>query len=491
MPNPKSNPPDRILILDDEETIRETFSAFLTREGFDVVCTASYREALQTLSEKNFQAAVIDRMLGQGESGLDLIKALKPLQPFCETLLISAFPTFDSARETVQLKSSAYLTKPVQKEELCKQVRLAVRESRRKEAEGKNRELFRSLFDASTNPIVISDTRGGPAFVNRAFKELFGYTAEELISPDRKNPLVPESDRKQSLSEVNSVIAGTRVPDRETVRLTRNGQERIVRTSLSLCKTAAGASGYLLEIMHDLTEQKKIEKKLIESERLSMLGQLSAKVAHEINNPLQAVRGGVEMVLDSSALDRDDKELLETAVEGIDIITHLTREFMGIARPQPRKITTFEPHRPIEQAIRFLVNTGAIKHFHIEKIFAENIPNLTGDLQQLQQVFMNLIINAAHAMKSTPEKSLYFKTGYDREQNKIVLSVRDTGCGMSASVKKQIFSSFYTTRSEQGGTGLGLAVVKNIVSQHKGAISLDSSIGQGTTFILTFPAEDP
>lgn len=482
-----STTPDRVLVLDDEETIRDTFSVFLAREGFDVVCASSFQEALQALSEKKFQAAVIDRMLDQGKSGLDLIKQLKPLQPFCETILISAFPTFDSARETVQLKSSAYLTKPVQKEELCEQVRLAVRESRRKENEGKNMALFQSLFDASANPIIISDTTGGIAFVNRAFSSLFGYTLEDLRSPDLKNPIIPESDREQSLADVNTIIAGSQVPDRETVRLTRDGGERIVRTSLSLCATPDTTSGYLMDIMLDLTEQKKIEKKLIESERLSMLGQLSAKIAHEINNPLQAVRGGIELVLDSSALDSDDKELLESAVEGVDLITRLTREFMGLAKPQPREISEFEPHRPIEQAVRFLKNTGVIKHFHVENTFAENIPNLKGDLYQLQQVFMNLIINAAHAMKNTPEKSLYLKTGYDPDQKKIILSVRDTGCGMTETVQKEIFSSFYTTRSEQGGTGLGLAVVKNIVSQHSGTISLDSTIGRGSTFTIAFP----
>jgi len=479
----------RVLILDDEEIIRETFAVFLTRAGFEVVAAANYADAMEALSDREFSVAVVDRILGKGESGLDFIKNLRPLQPFCETILISAHPTFDSAQETLQLRSFAYLTKPVMQEELCFYVEEAARKSRESKKADKNRELFHSLFDASPNPIIIMHTSGSAAFINTAFATIFGYTIDDFNYKGNRPLFVPETDREQTLKEMDEVLDGKRVADRETIRLTRNGQERIVSTSMSLCKTGQNASGYIMFIMRDLTLQKEMEKKLNESERLSMLGQLSAKVAHEINNPLQAIQGSVEMVMENDSLDAEEKNCLDIALEGVDIIKNLTRDFMEIAKPRPIDLSVFLSHMPVVNAVNFLKSTGTLKTFNIVEDFEEDIPALKGDARQLQQVFMNLIINASHAMKSSLKKELYFRTGYDREKNRVRMTVKDTGCGISEKDQANIFDNFYTTRAENGGTGLGLAVVKNIIEKHGGTIQVNSRPGEGSTFTVELPAQ--
>ncbi len=480
----------RILILDDEEIICETFAIFLTRAGFEVVTAANTADAVAVMSDGEFSVAVVDRILSRGESGLDFIKNLRPLQPYCETILISAHPTFDSAQETLQLRSSAYLTKPVMQEELCFYVEEAARKSCERKQDEKNRVLFHSLFDASPNPIVIMNTSGSIAFMNTAFTNVFEYIIEDF-NLDGKEPLfVPESDRAQTVTEMNGVISGNRVEERETIRLTRKGQERIVSCSLSLCKTGQNASGYVLCIMRDLTRQKEMEKKLNDSERLSMLGQLSAKVAHEINNPLQVIQGSIELVLENDSFDEEDKSCLEIALEGIDIIKNLNRDLMEIARPNPIENSVFLPNLPAEKAINFLKSTGAIKTFDIADDFEKDLPSLKGDFRQLQQVFMNLIINASHAMENSLKKELRFKTVYDREKNRVRMSVEDTGCGISENDQAKIFDNFYTTRSEKGGTGLGLAVAKNIVEKHGGTVKVNSRPGEGSTFTVELPLEN-
>jgi len=479
----------RILILDDEETIRETFAVFLSKAGFEVVTVSNYTDAIEALSKREFSVAVVDRILSKGEKGLDFIKDIRPLQPNCETILITGQPTFDSAQETIQLRSFAYLTKPVMQDELCFYVEEAARKSMERKNEWKNRELFHSLFDASPNPIVIMNTSGSVAFINKAFSHVFEYTIDEFNYKDEKPVFVPEADYKKTKTEINEVAAGKIIRERETIRLTKKGNQRIVSTSLSLCKTEENVSGYILCLMRDLTRQKEMEKKLHETERLSMLGQLAAKVAHEINNPLQAIWGSVELVRENSSLDENDKSCLDIALEGIDIIKNLTRDLMEVARPQPINFSVFLPHLPVEKAINFLKSSGVIKTFKIAKEFQEDIPNLKGDSRQIQQVFMNLILNASQAMNASSTKELCFRTGYDQDKKLIQMSITDNGCGIEENDQENIFDNFFTTRSENGGTGLGLSVAKNIVQKHGGTIKVNSMTGKGATFTVELPAE--
>ncbi|MCP4713887.1 MAG: PAS domain S-box protein [Deltaproteobacteria bacterium] len=477
----------RVLILDDEAIIRDTFSIFLTRAGFEVVAVANMAAALAALTDGDFNVAVVDRILSKGESGLLFIQGLRPRQPYCETILISADPTFDSAQETIKLKSFAYIAKPVLPDELCFYVEEAAKESLAKKKAAENKELFHALFDVSPTPVAIINNAGRAAFLNTAFSEIFGYTLTDFKDTGKEELFVPESDRAQTQAEIRAVIAGKMVKERETIRLTKNGRVRKVSSTLFFYKIGKSSSGYVLFFLRDITLQKEMEKKLHEAEKLSLLGQLSAKVAHEINNPLQVIMGGLDLMLESSNLDETEKGNLALAIDGALIIRNLTRDLMSFARPFSLEISAFPPHTPIEKAINFMKSSGTIKTFKIVKEFQEDIPKLKGDFQQFQQVFMNLIINASHAMKDSLKKELYFRTDYDQAKKLVRMSVQDTGCGITEKDLVNVFDDFYTTRSEQGGTGLGLAVVKNIAEKHGGSVSVQSRDGTGAMFMLELP----
>ena len=187
-----------ILIVDDEESIRFTYKRFLTDAGYDVAVASHFIEAKSLLPANEFEVAIVDRVLGES-NGIELVKHIKEVQPFCEPILISGFPSFKSASETLQYDVFAYLTKPILKKKLCQTVDGAVKKNRIKKESHHNERILQSLFDSSPDAIVISDLSKKTRFVNPAFTRIFGYSKKELIGSFI--PYVPEWDKEKTESD--------------------------------------------------------------------------------------------------------------------------------------------------------------------------------------------------------------------------------------------------------------------------------------------------
>ena len=171
----------RILVVDDEESIRFYFQRLLSNAGHEVTVAENIIAAKAILSGNEFDVAVIDRILKDGENGLDLMKHIRKIQPFCEPILISAYPTFRSAAETLQYETFAYLTKPVKQEDICRVVKEAAYKSETKKDSGHDEKILQSFFDFSPNAIIICDLSCRTKFINPSFTRIFGYEKEEVI----------------------------------------------------------------------------------------------------------------------------------------------------------------------------------------------------------------------------------------------------------------------------------------------------------------------
>lgn len=230
-----------------------------------------------------------------------------------------------------------------------------------------------------------------------------------------------------------------------------------------------------------------IKNKLREAERLGAIGQLASKLAHEINNPSQVALGYTQLLLDDRELGAHHRSMLCTIEDAILHIAKLNRDLLDLVHPSPSVMSLFKPEIPLEKAVSFLTATGLIKKHTIDRNYQENIPLVEGDQMQIYQMFLNLVVNAVHAMQDSADKKLFLAVRHDSGNGHVFISITDTGCGIPEENLYRIFEPFFTTRGKSGGTGLGLPVVKNIIESHGGTISVTSRVGKGTTFILSLP----
>jgi len=230
-------------------------------------------------------------------------------------------------------------------------------------------------------------------------------------------------------------------------------------------------------------EIKKIHGQLFRSEKLASLGKLSAGVAHEINNPLTGILTNASLLLDDFEEGDPKREDLQVIVNETIRCREIVKRLLDFARQNKPLKKESSVNELIENIILLIRNQTTFRNISINKNLDENLPTIMADPDQIQQVFINLILNAADAMQKGGNLSIETKTLSSKDYIEIKFS--DTGSGIPEELKNRIFDPFYTTKDN--GTGLGLSISYGIIEQHGGTINLESTIGKGTTFIIHLP----
>ena len=267
----------------------------------------------------------------------------------------------------------------------------------------------------------------------------------------------------------------------------------------------------VLEVCHDVTNQKQIESQLIQSYKLASLGKLVAGVAHEINNPNTFILGNLKIIeeafddilplLDKKYVENQDLKiarlnydvfcenipiLIKDMINGANRTNKIVADLRNFARNDEGMLSDDVNINFIIQNNLTLTQKHIRKFAKIEFKLAKNIPIFKGSIQKLEQVFLNLIINASQAFENG-SGIICIETLFDKRSNQIKIKIKDNGKGMDEKTKNRIFDPFYTTKRNKGGTGLGLSISYGIIKEHKGTISVESKINQGTTFIINMP----
>jgi signal transduction histidine kinase len=250
----------------------------------------------------------------------------------------------------------------------------------------------------------------------------------------------------------------------------------------SISHVTVEGNHFLTAILRDVSERTRLQEQLRRTERVAELGTLASGMAHEIGTPMNVILGRAEYLLDRVA-DEPVKKGLQTIVAQVERITRVMNQLLTFARRKPPQPVPVVMQEVIENSIEMFHERLSNHHVQVSMHIDPNCPRVVADSDQMNQVLINLIMNAVHAM---PEGGT-LRFGLACERDIVKLTVSDTGNGIPKEAADKIFDPFFTTKEFGKGTGLGLTVVKGIVEEHQGSIQVESEEGKGTTFTINLP----
>lgn len=352
-----------------------------------------------------------------------------------------------------------------------------------------------ATFDSIGDMIAIVDKDYRIIRANRAFADHFGLTPKEVI--DRTcNELVHGTEIPPSICPLMMTLTGKETAYREILD---PKTKKVFTISEFPYFSFQGEFLGSIHIARDITEEKEREMRLIMSDRLAALGQLYSGIAHEINNPLASIAGCAEGLLSRLKNDRMDSELftnyLRIIEEEVARCKEITTNMLSFVRETTYERKKTNLHETLEKAIEIIGFQGRLKEIEVTKRFAESLPAVYGSEGELRQVFLTIISNAIDAMEE--KGALAIETGVlpagihlgkTDALREVFIKISDNGRGIPPEHIDKIFTPFFTTKSEKGGTGLGLSLAHKIIMNHSGRLSVASEEGKGSTFEIILPA---
>jgi len=351
---------------------------------------------------------------------------------------------------------------------------------------------YKILFESAVDAIFILEAEGKEAgtiiAANQAAADMHGYTVSELIGLKIQD-LDTEETAAKAPERFQRMRKGEKIETRMEHRR-KDGTRFPVDVSAGMLEIEGRK--YILAFDRDITLRMQTEEALLRTRQLATVGQMAAGLAHEIKNPLTGIKVSMEVLVNELDLLPQDKEIFLRIVTEIQRIENLLRNLLNYARPSQPAFSRIDLNAQIESCIKnaemilkspeYTGENGKRITFNLN--LADNLPLIKADPAQLQQVFLNLFLNAIEATSGEGTISVRTSPG---PNNTVQAEVSDTGKGMTSEACAEIFQPFYTTRPK--GSGLGLAITKRLVELHQGEIKVFSTPGQGTTFLITFPVE--
>jgi len=359
----------------------------------------------------------------------------------------------------------------------------------------KSNTFFENVIKSTVDGIVFLDTKGNVLIFNEGMEKLIGYSADEIINKGHcttfYNIDVAKENMKKMRSDQHGPV-GKLNPTSMTV-MNKDGDEIPVTLSASIITVDGkeiGSVGVFTDMREILKMRKDLEEahlQLVQSEKIASVGTMAAGVAHEINNPLSGVLIYAELLKEELSNHPEHVNDVQEIIEQTLRCKKIVSEMLEFSRQSIGKTSSFSLKNLINKCLDLLINQAIFQDIHVVKEIDPNMPEMVGDIGQLQQVFTNLFINAAHAMNA--RGSLAIKANCNPQDSRFVIRVSDTGPGIPVELRDKIFEIFFTTKPVGTGTGLGLSISQNIINLHGGSISFECPPEGGTTFIIELPLE--
>jgi len=349
-------------------------------------------------------------------------------------------------------------------------------------------ERFRIILDAAVFGIALLDTKGHIVQSNPALQNMTGYDQDELqgmtfSAYSHPNDTDADLDLYQALA---SGETGHYQVEKRFVR--KDGQVRWSELTVSRVKQTKRDKPWLaVAIMEDITEKKRIQETLFRTERLTLAGRMGASLAHEINNPIQAVIGCLGLAEEILKGDNEARRYLDIAMDELERTANIVAQLRDLGRePAPGSKAPTDMNAFIERILVLTRKRCQNQGVEVDWQPAESLPPVRISAEHIQQVFLNIVLNALNAMEAKEgNRKMIISSKHTSQPEGVTVTVRDTGVGISAEMLAQIFEPFHSSRPD--GLGLGLYISKNIVEEHGGKIDVKSVPGDGATFTVWLP----
>ncbi len=471
-----------ILVVDDEQRIRDGCHKVLTKEGCDVERAENGEIGLKLVEKRHFDLVLLDLMM-PGLSGLEVLPQIKELDFDTVVIVITGYATLEHAIEAMKKGAFDFIAKPFTPEHLRIVVSKAIEYSRALRDIAEERSRIKVLIDRLSDGVMATDPEKRIVLANPAFLRMVGWKGGNAI-----NKTVSEIGTFSELEEmIDKALA---MPPEEFAELTEElkpgegRQEIILAARCFPFRDRLGRNLGTVTVLHDITTMRQMDQ--LKSDFVSM-------VSHEIQSPMNSVLAQLKVILDGLAGDLTPKQrdMLTRAAEKIKGLSELSSELLDLAKIEAGLVTQEKEKLDIgeilEDQVKFHEEKAKAKEIKLSLEPLPDLPPILGSRYNLEEVISNLISNA---IKYTPEGG-QVTVSAKLEDEYVRVSVADTGYGIPKEDIDRIFERFYRVKDDNtrsiSGTGLGLAIVKSIVEAHNGTISVESEVGKGSTFHVLLP----
>ncbi len=355
--------------------------------------------------------------------------------------------------------------------------------------------FFQNVIQSAVDGIVVVDTKGNVLIFNEGMENLTGYKAQEImehghmssfydIDVAKENMRKMRSDQHGPVGQLNPTSMSVTTKEGEEIPVT------LTASIITIDNREIGSVGIFTDMREVLKMRKDLEDahlQLVQSEKIASVGRMAAGVAHEINNPLAGALIYAELLKERLSDDPQCHSDIQEVIHQTLRCKKIVAELLEFSRQSIGQTSSFSLEYLVGQCLNLLVNQALFQNIQVFTEIEPDMPEMVGDIGQLQQVFTNLFINAAHAMEG--KGFLKVTADYQPDHSRFVIKVSDTGPGIPVDLRDKIFDIFFTTKPVGKGTGLGLSITQNIVQLHGGTITFECPPGGGTTFLIELPLE--
>lgn len=344
-----------------------------------------------------------------------------------------------------------------------------------------NKLYSETIIDSLDTAVFAVSVEGTMLKFNKAAERIFGCDAEWAIGKHYVDTMASK-ERGKMRSSFDYVMRTGHTYRGDMVEMTCLNNKVVYLNSIIVpwINTNGDIIG-AIGIMKDETENKRFQDQLIRAEKMAILGQIAAQVSHELMSPLASIRGFARIIQKNESPESKYYNYSKIIVEQVDRVSSIVREMLDFSRPDEIKQDIID----VNEAI-----IGAVSQVEIDRervamveIYGPDVPPISGDFQKIERMFVNLLQNAYQSIKEAG--LIEIKTWFSADDNDVVITIKDSGCGIPREYIDKVFDPYYTTKAE--GTGLGLAIVMQTVQSHGGKIRIFSEVSLGTCFTLIFP----
>ncbi len=516
-------PETRILVVDDEPGIAHLCERLLQRAGYETQAVTNPRRALRLLQTDPVDLLLVDIRM-PGMDGFELMRQARQALPDLAVVIMTGFGTVETAIEALRIGADGLILKPFSRgAELVESVAHAL-EAHRRSRDAQRLQALRPLFDVTrrlfseTDPeqlrLLLMDAIcehlqcehaalyarsgvGAPPRLESArgdvpdpgggyLPHLWEQASQGMLAPGRADsvPLPPEMGYG---SLVAAAVSGPEV-SRLLLAARNPGEPPFGEADLELLVVLAHQAAAALEnarlygeLRAYVRQVQESQQLLLQAEKMATAGRLTASIAHEINNPLQGVRNCLHLASRSELSEAERAEYLQLGREELDRLMTTVQRMLEFYRPSAVERSTVDLHALIERVVKLLHREMEQHNIRLHLSLSEDLPSPWAVRDQIQQVLLNLVLNAVEAMPEGGD--LRIETRYNHDEAQVIIA--DSGPGVPAHLRNQIFEPFFSTKDD--GSGLGLTVCDGIITAHGGRLELQDSPDGGARFLVSLP----